>query len=76
MINVHTNGKIFEFELFGFNFRNTEVTRFTRNRRPIFLHLKLRIENKLPCSQVAQIIYKIWCFLQTTKLSFSAKDLR
>jgi hypothetical protein len=58
MISAHTECDIFEHQLFGFCFCNTEVTQFTINRRSKFSHLKQRIEKKLQCSPVGQIIYK------------------
>lgn len=58
MINAHINGETFYCEISNFNFHNTDITNFIINRTSNFSHPKERIEVKLQCGPVSQIIYK------------------
>lgn len=57
-INAHTNGVTFYCEKSGFNFCDTDVTRFKINRKSNFEHFKDRVEAKLQSGRVHQIIYR------------------
>jgi len=76
MISAHTDGEIFECHLFSFCFCNTQVTRFIINLRSNFSHLKQRIEKKLQCSQVGQIIYKNTVWFVDNQVKFYQLKIR
>jgi hypothetical protein len=76
MISAHVDGEIFDHQLFGFCFRDTQVTRFTINRRSNFSHLKQRIEKKLQSNNVGQIIYKNPVCFADNQVKFYQRKIR
>lgn len=76
MISTHVKGEIFDHQLFDFCFRNTEVNRFTINRRSNSSHLKQRIEKKLQCNNVGQIIYKNPIWFAENQVKFYQKKIQ
>ena len=54
----HINGDTFNWESLGFNFRNTNFIRFWINKKSSFACFKDRLEVKLQCGPVYQILYK------------------
>jgi hypothetical protein len=75
-INVHCNGETYEFELYGFCFRNTDTIRLTIKRNSNFLHLKKQIESCIGSGLVSQITYQNPIYFESSKCKFYSLKVR
>ncbi|CAK8543337.1 unnamed protein product [Lathyrus sativus] len=58
IVNAHYNGSVVVSDEVGLIYENTDVTRFSVNKRSSFQHFKDRIKMKVQAGSVTQITYK------------------
>ncbi|CAK8534244.1 unnamed protein product [Lathyrus sativus] len=58
IVNAHYNGSVIVSDEVGLIFENTDISRFSVNRRSSFQHFKDRLEMKVQAGSATQITYR------------------
>ena len=70
------NGETFNYDSLGFNFCSTDFIRFRVNKKSSFACFKDRLEAKLQCGPVYQILYKSPFLFDNNQVKFYQLKVR